>query len=83
MDQKAENRIKDRVFKLIAEQLGIEPSDISEDDSLTDDLHMSATDISDFLEKLKNEGVDIDEIDFDEIDTVNDLTDSIALHSDW
>jgi N utilization substance protein B len=43
---------KETILNLLAQQLGVEAEDIKESDSLTDDLHMKASDVVDFTENL-------------------------------
>ncbi len=69
----------DYIKKILAEHIGVEPTDIHSDDFLSDDLHMSPTDLSDFVERLKKEGYDTQTLDLTEIETVNDLCD-ILIH---
>jgi len=57
----------------LSEHLGVEPEDIDLSDSLTADLHMRATDISDFLEALEAKGIDTKDIDLTSIDTVAEI----------
>ncbi|KKR30697.1 hypothetical protein A2715_01615 [Candidatus Woesebacteria bacterium RIFCSPHIGHO2_01_FULL_39_32] len=66
------------VLELLASHLGVEPDDVSEDDSLTTDLHMRVTDISDFLGSLEEKGIDVDEIDLAEIETVGELIEALG-----
>lgn len=75
-------KIFELIKKILAEQLGIEPEDISADDSFRDDLHMSATDLTDFLQKLKEQGINISFFDLAEITTVADLTEAIISQGD-
>lgn len=68
---------KSEIHKLIntalAEQIGVEPEDIKDTDSFSDDLHMTATNLSDFVESLSTKGLDISKVDLSEINTVHDL----------
>ena len=68
----------DQVKNLLAEHLGVEPDDINEDDSFTDELHMTPADLSDFIEKLKESGIEISVGDFSNIETVGDLLERIS-----
>jgi len=67
---------------VLADFLGIEPDDIEDDFSLTEDLHMKATDLTDFVEILSKKGIDTESMDFTEIDTFTDLIDSITFHNE-
>ena len=41
--------ISELVKEVLATQIGVEPDDIHEEDLLSEDLHMSPTDLSDFV----------------------------------
>lgn len=62
-----------KIIKLLADFLGVDPSDITEDDSLIEDLHMTPTDLTDFVEILKTSGIEANHSDMTEIETVGDL----------
>lgn len=70
--------IKDQVLKVLAEQLGCEPEDIKEEDSLSQELHMRASDLSDFMENLEAINIDTAKVDMTEIETVSDLIDALG-----
>lgn len=72
--QKLPKKIKD----LLSEQLGIKPSDIQDDYSFIEDLHMGPSDLTDFSEKLLANNIDISSINFQEVDTVNDLIEALS-----
>lgn len=74
------NEIKISIRKLLADSLGIEPDDIEDDFSLTEDLHMKATDLTDFIEILSAKGFDTESLDFTEIETFSDLIDELTRH---
>lgn len=63
------------IKKLLSEHLGIEVEDIASDDSLKEDLHMNAVEISDFLHLLIDKGVDIDLSKIEKIHTIQDIID--------
>jgi acyl carrier protein len=75
------NKIK-LVKSLLAEMLGVDMEDINEEDSFTDDLHMGASEISDFLEKLDNSGIDPAGVNIKETETITDLIDVLGLRDD-
>lgn len=73
-----ENQVKkvdlfESVKEALADQIGVEPSDIQDEDSFKEDLHMRATDLSDFMGTLSKMGIDTTKLDFAEIETVNDF----------
>lgn len=65
--------------KTLAEFLGVEIEDIANDDSLLDDLHIQATDLSDLIHKLEEAGFDTSDIDLTMTETVNDLIESLEI----
>lgn len=70
-----------KIKELLSGHLGIESEDIASDDSLKEDLHMNAVEISDFLHLLVENGVDIDLSKIERIHTVQDIID-ISSESD-
>lgn len=64
--------------EILAEQIGVEPDDINNEDAFLDDLHMSATDLSDFIENLNKNNIDASNIEITEIKTVNDLIEALS-----
>lgn len=74
------NEIQELIKKELAGFLGIEPEDIESDFSLTDDLHMKPTDLTDFMEILSKMDFDTDSIDFAEVETFADLIDTLTQH---
>ncbi len=72
------NEIKESVRKTLSDFLGIEPEDIEDDFSLTEHLHMKATDLTDFIEILNQKHFDTESIDFVEIETFSDLIDALT-----
>ena len=74
-----ENIIKNLVIEKLAEHIGVETEDINLDDSLIDDLHLNPAEISDFLQKLSESEIGINEEEMEDIETVADLIDKILL----
>ncbi len=70
--------IKKEVLKALSDHLGVEPDDIEEEDSLTQDLHMRASDLSDFMETLQTLNIETEKVDLTKVETVNDLIDALA-----
>ena len=68
----------EKIKSLLATFLGIEESDIADDDSLKEDLHMNPSDIIDFVHVLKENGLEIDESKLEETETVMELVDNIT-----
>lgn len=73
-------KIENIIKKRLSEYLGVEETDIKNEDLLKDDLHMSSGDISDFLLKLKEVDLEIDPSDFTNIHSVSDVIE-IALEN--
>lgn len=72
-----EQKTKNLVINKLAEHIGVEADDINLDDFLDEDLHLNVAEISDFLQKLSEEGMEIEESKLENIDTVSDLIDEI------
>lgn len=72
-----EKKTVEDIKSTLADTLGIEPDDISNDDSLVEDLHMQISDLSGFFEKLKNKGYDISKIENDTTYTFSELCEQI------
>ena len=67
-----------QVKKILAEKIGVEGDDINDNDSFTDDLHMSPTDLSDFINALKILEIDTSQIVLTDLFTLNDLIDQLS-----
>lgn len=76
--KKEVNKIEKKVKKILASQMGAEPEDIELMDSLVDDLLITPADLSEFIQALNKKGYKTDELHFDEIDTVEDLIESLS-----
>ena len=71
-------KTKETVRQELANFLGIEPDDIEDDFSLTEDLHMKASDLTDFMEILIRMGFYTSEINFSETETFLDFIESLT-----
>jgi len=79
MNQKNNQKEEIRIIKsLLVEQLGLDIEDVDGEDGFTDDLHMNPTDIADFLQRLQENGFEIEPDDFEDIKTFRDLTDFLV-----
>jgi acyl carrier protein len=76
-DQTNSNQKYREVIKLLSEFLGVEEDDIHMDDSLREDLHMSPSDITDFVQILNDHGFDVELTDLTIIETLDELLDKI------
>lgn len=74
-------KTKDSLILLISDHLGVDKSDITEEDNFKDDLHMSASDLTDLAELIQDKW-SIANIDFSKISTVGDLVDYIELEGE-
>jgi len=71
-------KTSEKIRKILADFLGVETGDISEDDLLTEDLHMTAIDLTDFSEMLKTAGFDTTGLNMAEIETLADLYEKLV-----
>jgi acyl carrier protein len=71
------------IKKILADQLGIDAEDIHNDDSLYEDLHMNPSEITDFTESLIEKDLATNNIDFTEIETVEDLLEMLGVTEDF
>ncbi len=71
---------KGKIKKLLADFLGVEVEDIDDDAFLSDELHLDPASLSDFIEILKNEGMELtSRVNLREIETFSDLVENIVL----
>jgi acyl carrier protein len=77
-----EENIKDIVITSLADFLGVTKEDITIEDSLSDDLHISPADLSDYLESLSSKGLNTNDLKMENIDTVGELIDELILETD-
>ncbi len=66
------------VKELLADQLGIEQDDIEENYSFIEDLHMTPSDVSDFMETLEKNGYDTSAINLSTLETFSDLEETLS-----
>lgn len=74
------NKIKNLVKEELANFLGIEKEDIDDETSFSLDLHMKASDLSDFTEILKRMEMDVSRVDFSEVDLFSELIEALTVH---
>jgi acyl carrier protein len=74
------NKTKDIVKRELANFLGVESEDIEDESSLTEDLHMKATDLTDFMEILARMGMETSGVDLTETETFLDLVEALTEH---
>ncbi len=73
-------KTKETVRRELADYLGLEPEDIEDDSSLTEDMHMKASDLADFIEVLIRMGMDVSGVDLIKDETFLDLIESLTEH---
>jgi hypothetical protein len=78
MDDKDE-KFKKLLKTKIAEHIGVEVEDVKDEDIFGDDLHMSATEFSDFLGSLAPMGVDAGLLDISTSSSVEELFNEVSL----
>ncbi|HKC04477.1 MAG TPA: hypothetical protein VKC54_01250 [Patescibacteria group bacterium] len=76
----ADAQIKQKVKAELANYLGIDLEDIEDESTLTGDLHMKATEITDFMELLNGLGFESNGINLAELETFEELTDALNAH---
>ncbi len=81
--EKNYQKIEKIVKETLSEMLGIETTDISSDDILTEHLHMGPTEITDLTEKLAQRGIIIENDIFKEVITVGELIEYIINNVDF
>jgi len=66
-----------KIKNLLANHLGIDLEDIEGGSVLTEDLHMTAVDLTDFIEILKT-NFDVSKLNLSEIETFEDLVENLS-----
>ncbi len=74
------NKLADRIKKILADFLGVDADDIKNEYSLADELHMTASDLTDFVEALRASGIDTSSLVLTEIDSFDDLIENLSNH---
>ena len=70
------------IKEILSKQLGVEHSDIQEEDLFIEDLHMRPTDLADFTESLSDRGFETKDLDFEEISSVEELVDYFSSNEE-
>lgn len=71
-----------KVKRLLAESLGVEVEDISEDDYFVEDLHMAPAQLADFVDLLSNQGFETSKLEIAELETVQELIEALSSHEE-
>ena len=74
--------ISQKIIVLLAEHIGTDEEELSSEDTFQNDIHMSPTDLADFVEKLNTAGFDTTKLDLTEIESVGDLIENIISQED-
>jgi acyl carrier protein len=78
MDQ---GSIEERLNRIIAEQLGVDESQVTRDASFEEDLNADSLDLVELIMSLEEEfGIEISEEDAEKIKTVGDAIDYVTEH---
>ena len=75
--------IRKAVLTIISEHIGVDTKEVKDEDVFSEDLHMRATDLTDILEKISQEGIDITKIDLEKTTTVGDLIDTLITEEEF
>ena len=71
----------ERLKKIIVEQLGVEPDDVTPEAAFVEDLNADSLDLVELIMSLEEEfGTEISDEDAEKIRTVQDATDYIDEH---
>ena len=74
--------LEKRVCEIVAEQLGLDISEVTPDKNLMEDLGADSLDVVDLVMAFEDEfGVKISDQDLSKIKTVKDVVEAIRLHS--
>ena len=74
--------ISEKIITLLAEHTGADEEELNSEDRFQNDIHMSPTDLADFVEKLNTAGLDTTKLDLMEIESVGDLIENIISQED-
>lgn len=72
------NKLNEKVKNLLADFLGVDADDIKDEYELSGDLHMTPADITDFLQILESNHIDISEINLAETETFDELIEALT-----
>jgi acyl carrier protein len=64
--------------KVLSQILGTDFIDIQLEDSFTEDLHMGPSELADFIQLMNEKGFSLDDLDLEEIGTVEEFVDYLV-----
>ena len=76
--------VYDRIIEMICEQFGMEPEELSENTTFTDDMGIDSVDVVELVVMLEDEfGLDeIPEEDLKQMRTIGDLAAYVSAHTE-
>jgi acyl carrier protein len=74
------NKIKETVRRELSNYLGVDTEDIEDDSSLAEDLHMKASDLTDFMQILTRMNMETEGVDLTQTETFLDLVEALTDH---
>lgn len=75
-----EEKLKEFIKSKIADTIGVEVEDIEDGDTFSEELHMSATDFTDFLNSLGELGIDAQALELSPALSVEELVETVSSH---
>ncbi|HJX59571.1 hypothetical protein A2V61_01645 [Candidatus Woesebacteria bacterium RBG_19FT_COMBO_47_8] len=75
-----EEKLKEFIKGKIADTIGVEVEDIEDTDTFSEELHMSATDFTDFLNTLGGLGIDAQSLELSPALSVEELVETVSSH---
>ncbi len=72
----------DVIRESLSQLLGVEETDIQMEDSFKEDLHMGPAEITDFVQLMSKKGINTDNLNTEEIETVSDLVDFLIANEE-
>jgi len=78
-----QNDIEKSIKEQLANFLGILVDDVSNDDDLKEDLHMSSSEITDFIHSIQSRGYTLDMSKITDLQTVTDIIEAVSEEIDF
>ncbi len=72
--------IRQKIKRELADFLGIGVEDVEDDSEFAADFHMTASDMTDFIEILNKAGFSTDGLDLTNIETFSELVEELTSH---